>query len=202
MNKQHELDLRALRQAADERDQEQLQFLLKRLMSGLEYFGAVALVTHQLVEFLPIFESYYEDEGWVAQLLSGVSSYGMAPDDQVAQMALGQPFHEPGAGNYIKGIYDLTQMMQKKHTPESRIGYAVSAIVSAIMAELLESYFADRPEDWSYFRNAQMSQQDMDDRARQISMDFWLDPDTAALDSALWYTVAERVEEALQRQGN
>ena len=49
-------------------------------------------------------------------------------------MALQHKFEAPGAMNYIKAIYDLTQGMQKSHTGEARIGFLTSALVNVVMA--------------------------------------------------------------------
>lgn len=196
-------DIDDLRRAAQERNQEQAQYLLKRLLQSLDYYASIAIVAERLYGFLDIFESYHPDEEWVRQLLLGITSFGMAPNDSVAEMALQQRFDSPGSGNYLKAIYDLTQAMQSRHTAEARVGFMTSAIVNSIMAELAEAWYGENEDAWQRQRNNQVDPitgQYSDPGAAEISAQFWLDPGTAAYDRACWLEVTRRVEESLERK--
>jgi hypothetical protein len=61
MNPQHERDLKDIRKAAHERHQEQLQFLLKHLLQGLDFYVALSVPLERLYHFLDVFERYYPD---------------------------------------------------------------------------------------------------------------------------------------------
>lgn len=196
LNTSAQVDLQALREAAQQRDHEQAQFWLKKIFSGMPYFVALAVVLESLHAYLDIFESYYPEESWVRQLLVSVASFGQAPEDQIAELALSQAFSAPGAGNYIKAVYDLTQCMQAKHTGEARVGYMTSAVVNALMAELVEAYYGERPDEWTTQRQAGDS-----DAARVIAYAFWTDATTATLDVGLWLSLAENLEAKLRRSG-
>lgn len=202
MSPQLQRDLSDFRQAAQRRDPQQLHFLLKRLLQQLDYYPALAIVTERLYRFLDIFESYYPDEAWVRTLLMGVVSFGIAPDDSVAEQALQHSFTDPGAGNYLKAIYDLTQSMQQKHTGEARVGFMASAIVNVIMAELVEAWYGEREDAWETVRAAQSQAEapDPDSEAAQIAYRFWIDAETAALDTACWLEVADHLSVHLARQ--
>lgn len=195
MSEAQQRDLADLRVAAQARDLEGAQYRLKRLLQGMDYYRAIALVVERLYNFLDLFESYYPDEQWPRQMLLGVASFGAAPDDTVVTIALEKSFTEPGAGNFIKALYDLAQAMQARHTAEARIGFMVSAVMNAITAEAAEAWYGDRPDAWQTVR-----QQPPDDPAAvQIARGFWTDPQTAAIDTANWLAVADAVERALGR---
>ncbi|XWX03997.1 hypothetical protein VZO05_00315 [Aggregatilineales bacterium SYSU G02658] len=194
MNDAQRRDLADLRAAAHERNPEQCQFLTKRLLGQLSLYVALSVALEQVWRFVDIFESYYPDEGWVRRMLVSIASYGMAPDDQVAEAALSQSFTEPGCANFLKAVYDVVQAMQQKHTPEARVSFMTSAIVNAIMAELVEAWYGERPEAWAHQRG-----HPGDPEALELAYLFWIDADTAALDTTCWLEVADRLEKALTR---
>ena len=193
-------DLDQFRQAAVARDPQPLHFLLKKQLQSLDYYVALAVVTERLYNFLDIFESYYPEEEWVRKLLVSIVSFGTAPDDRVATMAMQQSFSEPGAANYLKAIFDLTQSMQDHHTGEARIGFMASAIVNAIMAELVEAWYGLRPVQWQAVREAQSNPEEDHPEATDIALSFWLNDETAALDTACWLEIADSLEAKLKRQ--
>jgi hypothetical protein len=195
LNDAQRRDLKDLREAARQRDPQQAQYLAKRLIGQIAYYHALALVVGQLYEFIDIFESYYPDETWIRRALVSIASFGTPPDDGIAQMALEQAYHEPGAANFVKAFYDVTQAMQTRHTPEARVGYLTSALVNVVMAALVEAWYGERPEAWQYQR-----QNPGDPDALELAYLFWTDDETAQLDTALWLDIADGIEQALARQ--
>jgi hypothetical protein len=196
------IDLQQFRAAAQQRDAEQCQYLLKKLLQLLSYYAALSIMLERLHGFLDIFESYYPDETWVRKLLIATVSFGTTPDDSVAELAMQQRFSAPGCGNYMKALYDVTQAMQPKHTGEARVGYMTSAIVNSIMAELAEAWYGEQEDLWERVRQNHydpITQQFTDPEATQIAYDFWMDDSTAALDTACWLEVVVSIEKALQR---
>lgn len=187
-------DLSDLRQYAQARNHEQIQFVLKRLLQQMPFFYSLAVVLEVTYRFLDVFESYYPDEGWVRQMLLSIASFGTAPDDSVAEMALSQAFTEAGTGNYIKAIYDITQAMQGRHTPEARVGYLTSALVNAVMAELAEAWYGDKPDLWQVVRQDPTAPDSM-----TIAYAFWTNQQTATLDTQNWLEIADALERALER---
>jgi hypothetical protein len=187
-------DLVDLRHAAQTRDPQQVQFLTKKLLGTLDFYVALAVTIERVYAFMDIFESYYPDEIWARKTLVSMVSFGVAPDDQVAEMALGQTFSAPGCANFIKAFYDVCQCMQKKHTAEARIGFMTSAIVNVIMAELVEAWYGEREDLWQIVRADQTS-----DQAIAIAYSFWMDEDTVTLDKACWQEVADSIEAKLNR---
>jgi hypothetical protein len=194
MNDAQRRDLLDLREAARQRDPQQVQYLAKRLIGQMAYYHALALVVGQLYEFIDIFESYYPQDTWLRRALVSIASFGTPPDDSAAQMALEQPYHEPGAANFVKAFYDVTQAMQARHTPEARVGYLTSALVNVVMAALVEAWYGERPEAWEHQR---LHPGDPD--ALELAYLFWTDEDTARLDTALWLGIADALEQALAR---
>lgn len=199
---QYQRDLADLRRAAHQRDQAQLQFILKRLLQQMDYYVALSVPLERAYDYLDIFESYYPDERWVRQMLLAITSFGTAPDAGVAEMALQQGFIAPGASNFLKAVFDITQAMQSRHTGEARVGYMTSAVVNAIVAELAEAWYGERPEAWQRVRNNAYdaaTQTYSDPEATQIAYAFWQDAQTAALDTALWLGLADTIEQKLTR---
>lgn len=202
MTPQQQRDLTDLRAAAQARQQEQLQYLLKRLLGSMDFYIALSLPLERLWKWLDIFESYYPDEQWVRKLLLAINTYGMRPDDSIAEQALQQDFSEPGAGNFLKAVYDVTQAMQDKHTGEARVSFMTSAVVNSIMAELAEAWYGERPDIWERVRNNQMDSKTneySDPQAVEMAYQFWTSDQTAVLDSACWLEVAAEVEKRLTR---
>ncbi|MCA9912778.1 MAG: hypothetical protein KC496_05500 [Anaerolineae bacterium] len=202
MNPAQEQDLKDMRRAAQERDQYQLQFLLKRLLRGMEFYVALSVSMERASAFIDIFDSYYPGEPWVRQLLLAINAFGTKPDDTIAEAALSQKFSAPGAGNYLKAVYDITQAMNSNHTLDARIGFLASAVVNEIMAELAEAYYGDREDDWQRVRANTFDPETgeaSDPDAAEIAYQFWIAPETATLDSGLWLEVADSIERKLQR---
>lgn len=195
MNEQQKRDLKDLREAAESRNQPQLQFLVKRLLQGMDYYVALSLPLERLHVYLPTFERDYPDETWVRQMIIAIGAFGTAPDDNIATLALEQQFQKPGAANYLKAVFDVTQAMQEKHTGEARIGFMASAIVNVIMAELVEAWYGTNPKAWSIVRENDYENK----KAQLIAYTFWSDERTAARDTAAWLTIADSIEQKLTR---
>jgi hypothetical protein len=195
MNEAIQRDLKDLRASAEARDPQQVQFLTKRLLGQMEYYPALALIVKRVHDFVDLFESYYPDEMWIRKALVTIASYGTAPDEGVAEMALNQQYNEPGCGNFLKAIYDVTQCMQKKHTGEARISFMTSALVNVVMAELVEAWYGEREELWETVRADQTSLE-----AQEIAYAFWMDEDIVILDTACWLEIADQLEASFMRQ--
>lgn len=198
MNTQRRLDLEQLQHAIEQRDQQQIQFLLKRLLQHIDYYVALAVPMEQLRIFLPQFERAYPEETWVRKLLLMISSYGKVPDNDVAAYALQQDFPVAGAGNFLKGVYDLTQAMSDKHTPEARVGFMASAVVNAIMAQLVHEWYHPRPKAWQIIRQQAQLERPAQ-QADRIALIFWTNPTIKALDQHCWTQVANSLKYKLER---
>lgn len=202
MNDQQRRDLKDLRAAAQERNQEQVQYTLKRLLQAMDYYVALSVPLERLQWFLDIFESYYPEESWVRKLLLMINTFGTPPETTIPEAALQETFSAPGAANYVKAVFDLTQAMQDKHSPEARIGYLASAVVNSIMAELAEAWYGEREQDWQRVRGNHYDAQTgtySDPEAMQIAYAFWTDEATAALDRGCWTDIANSIEKKLMR---
>jgi len=196
MDYDYQTDITRLREAAENRDHDQAQFVLKRLLQQLDRLVALAVPIERIQTFLPTFEQYYPDEEWVRKTLLSIVTYGQAPDDNIVQMAFQQDFSKPGAGNFLKALYDIIQAMQDKHAPQARVGYMVSAVVNANMAELVHFWYADQQAAWEKMRRKTI---DSDSETSQIALAFWMDQDVALLDEDGWMLVADSVEAKFQR---
>lgn len=202
MNTQQRLDLQEMRKAAQERNQQQLQFLLKRLLQNLGYYTALSIPLDRILQFLDTFESYCPEETWVRKLLLSINMYGATPNENIAEMALQQSFPSPGTANFFKAVYDLTQAMQDKHSPEARIGFMASAVVNAIMAQLAEAWYGKYEKAWKRIRDSQYDPttgEYIDEKATRIAYTFWTHPETAKMDTDAWLSLADAIEQKLTR---
>lgn len=181
-----------LRIAAEARDPERCQFLLKRLYMELDFYLALAVVIERARSFLETFERYYPKGVFARQILMQMVNTGTAPA-RLPPEAL-RDFEHPGAANFMKALADLAHALQPGPLPP-RIGYLVSATVNAIMAELVEHYYGPRPGDWAQFRAAPGEPE-----SSEIAYAFWTDEDVALLDTDGWLQVADGIERHLQRQ--
>ncbi len=184
--------LEKLRQAAEARDPERCQFLLKTLFMDLDFYLALAVVIERARTFLETFETYYPDGVFARRILMQMVNTGAAPA-RLPPEAL-RDFEYPGAANFMKALSDLAHALQPGPLPP-RIGYLVSATVNAIMAELVEHYYGPRPGAWATVRAAPEAP-----AASAIAYAFWTDEDIALLDSDAWLQVADSIERHLQRQ--
>ncbi|MCY4466170.1 MAG: hypothetical protein OXE46_11610 [Chloroflexi bacterium] len=183
--------LEELRQAAELRDPERCQFLLKSLFLDMEFYHALAVVVEQARAFLPTFEAAYPDGKFARQILLQMVNTGTAPG-RLPPEAL-RDFDYPGAANYMKALADMARALQPGALPP-RIGYLVSATANAIMAVLVEQYYGRRSEAWAVVRGQPASSP-----AQQIAYQFWTDDEVALLDTDAWLQVAEAIEAHRQR---
>ena len=188
----HEVQLRQLREAAEARDPEGCQFLLKTLFMDMELYLALAVVIERAQSFLETFEHYYPEGTFARQILTQMVNTGTAPSRLPPEAR--QDFEYPGAANYMKALSDLAHALQPGPLPP-RIGHLVEATVNAIMAELVEHYYGRRMDAWQMLRAKPEAPE-----AREIAYAFWTDEEVALLDTDHWLEVADSVEAQLRRQ--
>ena len=181
-----------LREAAEARDPERCQFLLKTLFMGMEFYPALAVVIERAQSFLETFEHYYPEGTFARQILMQMVNTGTAPARLPPEAQ--RDFEYPGGANYMKALSDLAHALQPGPLPP-RIGYLVSATVNAIMAELVEHYYGPRMDAWQVLRENPETAE-----ARDIAYAFWTDEEVALLDTDHWLSVADSVEAQLRRQ--
>ena len=138
-----------LRDAAEARNPERCQFLLKSLFMDMEFYSALAVVIERAQSFLETFERYYPDGQFARQILTQMVNTGTAPSRLPPEAQ--RDFKYPGGANYMKALSDLAHALQPGPLPP-RIGYLVEAAVNAIMAELVEQYYGRRMEAWQILR--------------------------------------------------
>ena len=184
--------LQQLRDAAEARDPERCQFLLKSLFMDIEFYLALAVVIERAQSFLETFEHYYPDGGFARQILMQMVNTGTAPSRLPPEAQ--RDFEYPGAANYMKALSDLAHATQPGPLPP-RIGYLVSAAANSIMAELVEHYYGRRMDAWLTVR-AKPETAD----AREIAYAFWTNEEVALLDTDHWLAVSDSIEAQLRRQ--
>ncbi|RMG85498.1 MAG: hypothetical protein D6712_09315 [Chloroflexi bacterium] len=193
-------DLAALRQAATERNPEQVQFLLKRLFLGMNFYRALAVAVERAFAFVETFERYYPEAVWARQVILQIANLGTVQPLPPQAM---RDFTAPGAANFMKALADLANSVQQSNQYEARIGYLVSATVNAITAALVATYYQDRIEDWERLRTADidpLTGHYADPQVTQIAYAFWTDEAVEKLDIDTWLAVADAIERHLQRE--
>lgn len=188
----YEQDLADLRAAAEAREADRAQFLLKRLFQQMEFVLALGIAAEQVYQHVETFERYHPGEVWARRMLVQVVMTATAPDRSVIEQAF-QHFNTPGSANFIKGLYDLYQGTEKTNSSAARVGFLVSAAVNAMTARLVERYFGERPETWGAYRAQSVDFQ-------QVALDFWTNDDVSALDTQMWLAIADEVEDKINRR--
>lgn len=191
-NNSQEVLLRQLRDAAEARDPERCQFLLKTLFMKMEFYLALSVVIERAQSFLETFEHYYPNGGFARQILTQMVNTGTTPSRLPPEAQ--RDFEYPGAANYMKALSDLAHALQPGPLPP-RIGYLVSATANAIMAELVEHYYGRRMDAWLTVRERPDSAE-----TRDIAYAFWTDEEVALLDTDHWLAVTDSIEAQLRRQ--
>jgi hypothetical protein len=184
-------DIAKLRAAAQDRDPDQKQFLLKKLYKQMPFVVALGVSTETAHNYVATFESYHPAEVWPRRMLRQIVMTASAPDEAIIQQAF-QHFTTPGTANFFKALYDLFQGTQTRHPSEARIGFLVSAVENSITAALVEGYFGNQPELWETYRA-----QGPD--FGEIALAFWTDEQVAAHDIAAWDDLATRLVDAYDR---
>ena len=186
-------DLARLRSAAKERQWTDLQDTLKRLLANLEPLIALQVAAVQIEAFMPIFNDYYPQAGWVRELTMTVMAYASAPDE-LPEQAVNQ-FPSPGCGNYVIAVLDLARCVQDKYTVFERYSHIVNVVSNAILARLQHRYFADRPGEFTFIVDLEGDET----KKAKIYQKFWRNPDVAQFDTQLWLAVADDVEAKLKQ---
>jgi hypothetical protein len=190
-----EADLQVLRAAAAQREWTRLQDTLKRLLTRLDPLEALEIPALRIQAFLPRFEHYYPEAGWLRELLLMLMAYGTAPRDLPAH-AVNQ-FPSPGCGNYVAAVLDLARAVQDGVSPFERYSFITNATANAVLAELMDLYYRDHGDDWQRLNGAP----DEIDPSTGLTVRqtlygvFWMDAAVAERDTAAWLDIAEALAE-------
>lgn len=186
-------DLNLLRTAADQRAWTTLQDTLKRLLATLDPLIALQVGATRLQAFLPTFEDYYPDAGWVKELMLTVVSYASAPSE-LPESAV-NAFPSPGCGNFVKAVLDLARAVQDEYTVFERYSHITNVVANAILAELQHLHFEKRTAEFSFIIDLDGDPQ----KKAKIQQKFWVAPSVAERDTALWHKVADDVEARIKQ---
>lgn len=186
-------DLNLLRTAADQRAWTTLQDTLKRLLATLDPLIALQVGATRLQAFLPTFETYYPEAGWVKELMLTVVSYASAPSE-LPESAV-NAFPSPGCGNFVKGVLDLARAVQDEYTVFERYSHITNVVANSILAELQHLHFEKRTAEFSFIIDLDGDPQ----KKAKIQQKFWIDESVAERDTALWHKVADDVETRIKQ---
>ena len=190
----HQDLLRQLRDAAEARDPERCQFLLKTLFMDLDFYLALAVVIEraQLVSWRPS-STYYPD--W--RLRAADSDADGEHRHSALSLAAGSAarLHSTrAAANYMKALSDLAHALQPGPLPP-RIGYSGGARPSTRSWRNWSSSITDRA--WMPGRKyGAAPAEPVAPEAREIAYAFWTDEEVALLDTDHWLSLADGIEAA------
>lgn len=187
-------DLAALRAAAHAREWTTLQDTLKRALARSEPLIALTIPAEAIQRFLPRFESYYPDAGWVRELALTVIAYASAPTE-LPEAALIQ-FPSPGCGNFVRAVFDLALAVGVQYTVFERYSFMTNAVANAHLADLMDFYYSVRPEEWALLtlRGGEIDPETGQPLSQTLYGRFWLDEGVAARDVAGWLALADALE--------
>ena len=188
MKSNNQLDLGAMRIAASQREWNSLQDILKRLLAELDPLIAMQVAVPHLQGFLPTFETYYSEAGWVRELLLTVISYASAPNE-LPEATLPQ-FNAPGCGNFLLAVFDVSRAVQDKYTVFERYSHLTNAVANAILAKLQHHYYSQHPTAFEQLRDPETDQATI----KAIQASFWLDEGVAQADTETWMTVIDDLQ--------
>lgn len=187
-----EQDLHAMHAAAQQREWNTLQDTLKRLISEVDPLVALGVAVSRAEIFLPTFEDYYPEAGWVRQLLLQIVSYATAPTD-LPMEALTQ-FPDPGCGNFIMATFDMARAVQTQYSVFERYSYIVNAVANGILADLQHTYYSRHRDEYDMMFDPEADPE----IASRVQQGFWMDNAVAERDTASWIDVLYEVEAMLE----
>lgn len=185
-----ELDLKTMRIAAQQREWNTLQDTFKRLIANLEPLIALQIAAPRVQGFLPTFESYYPEAGWVKELLLTVIAYASAPSELPVHVL--NQFPSPGCGNFLMSVFELAWTVQPGEEVFERYSHITNAVSNAILAELQHLYFRTHPNEYAALH---------EDNAwvrSKIQAKFWLDAEVAQRDTRRWLEITDDLEKMLE----
>ncbi|RMF76863.1 MAG: hypothetical protein D6737_19375 [Chloroflexi bacterium] len=192
-------DLAALRTAAQQRDPEQTQFLLKKIFLSMDFYAVLEIAVTGVHEYAPTFEAQHPKATWPRELLTQMVAFGVAPE-RLPEEAV-RDFATPGSANFIKAIFDIAHALQRKTAPQAKIGYLVSAIVNTIMARVVYEWYSEHADAWDIISRSHIEPETGmydDPNATQIAYQFWTDDATARRDINGWLQIIEQIEKKLE----
>lgn len=187
-----EQDLHAMHAAAQQREWNTLQDTLKRLISEVDPLVALGVAVSRAEVFLPTFEDYYPEAGWVRELLLQIVSYATAPTD-LPMEALTQ-FPDPGCGNFIMATFDMARAVQTQYSIFERYSYIVNAVANGILADLQHTYYSRHRDEYDMMFDPEADPE----IASRVQQGFWMDNEVAERDTASWIDVLYEVEAMLE----
>lgn len=195
------LDLEALRQAAAAREWAALQLTLAKLLNMLPPFAALQAVIGGLIEALPVVEAAYPADdprrAIPRQLLTSIISYGFAPD-RLPEDLVGD-YDVPGGAQYMHSVLEIARASQRDRSYEERLAFLVSAAANAIIAQMGAVFYGKHPDLFTRVRDNEVDAETgeySDPDAAKIPILLWMDEAVAALDTAQWLALTERIEQA------
>lgn len=196
-----EAELAIMRGAAQSREWAALQAGMARLLNPLPQFSAMIVVVEGLLASVPMVETVYPDgdmrKTLPRQLLSGVISYGFAPEHLPEGIVA--DYDRPGTGQFAHAVLELCRAAQKDAAHDVKLAFLVSAAANAIVAEMGAVFYAKNPDLFSRVRDNAIDPDTgeyTDPDAARIPIALWMDDDVAALDTALWMALTDRIEAA------
>jgi len=197
-NRDCQNDLRELRKLASQREWNEQQVVIDRLLMRLNQTECVGLGIQYIEAYIPRFEHYYPEQTWPRRLLNrfkaalsadpNQSSWPEAPDEFT------ENYPKPGAGNFRNALLELWKIGTGLSDAYHRARQTRRSIYAIFMADLTESWGRSNPELWDRYRHPQNTH-DM----FVLPYQRWMSPEIAERDISNWLRLANDIEKRLEQ---
>lgn len=202
--------LARLRAAGEDRDWNACRAALAEALDHIPAGEMIAWLLGPLAAYLPRFERYHPGESWPRERLAMLLA--QAPDFAAVIYPpwlpeTGRAHESPGSTYFVAALEHLWRAIVDKDHP---VPHLVDAIAALHMADLVEGWFAARPDAWTQWQSAVSLALDMDDApmmigspdqkaAVRVMLRFFDHPATARRDRAGWLGLADALENRIRR---
>lgn len=195
-----QVQLDQLREAAAAREWNTILPTTAQLFTEMGTFPALEIVVNQLQSYLPVVEAAHAEHSRILrELLVAVVAYGFAPDNLPEYIV--SDYDTAGSGQFAQAVLEMCRAMQKDRAPEERFRLLASAVGNAILAELASYWYGLHPDLYARIRanrvDPETGEYSDPDAVRVIPLQFWIDEEVAARDSAAWGRIADAIEAKL-----
>jgi hypothetical protein len=190
--------LQAARLAAEQGDWNAWRAAIESLVLRLPTSHAVRFTRDFVARRLPVFERHQPGMSWVREVLEALTH----PED-AASSGRKWPFWEdstgPGGASFANAVESLWIANQRRADTQQCIAELMDALERAVMAEAIEPWGANHPEEWALWYELGMAEErDQRQRMYEIQLVMMSDPDVKSRKRAGLLEVADLLEAALR----
>ena len=193
--------LQAARLGAEQGDWNAWRDAIEPLLLRLPMSHAVRFTRDFVARRLPGFERHHPSMSWVREVLGALTH----PED-AAISGRKWPFWEdstgPGGASFANAVESLWIANQRRGDTRRCTAELMDALGRAVMAEAIEPWGANHPEEWALWYELGMAEErDQRQRRHEIQLVMMSDPGVLSRERAGLLEVADLLEAALREGG-